>query len=62
MLDRGGEIADRLEKAVRAGRDAGARAGSAEATPSVGKPTDSNRVSFPSRIERELRRVVEARR
>lgn len=60
MLDRGGQIADRLERAVRAGREAGARAGTAEAPGA--KSADDNRVAFPSRIERELRRVVEARR
>jgi hypothetical protein len=61
MLERGGQIADRLEQAVRAGREAQARAGATEA-PAEKQPAGGNRVSFPSRIERELRRVVEARR
>jgi hypothetical protein len=60
MLDRGSQIADRLEKAVRAGRDA--RGAAPEIAPVVEKPAEASRLSFPSRIERELRRVMEARR
>jgi hypothetical protein len=60
MLDRGGQIADRLEKAVRAGRELGA--GGAAADAPAEKPAEASRLSFPSRVERELRRVIEARR
>jgi hypothetical protein len=61
MLDRGGQLADRLEKAVRTGRDGDPPA----AVPSRDKTADepgSNKVAFPSRIERELRRALESRR
>lgn len=58
MLDRGVEIADRLEKAVRAGREAGTLSVVAGAE----RAAEGNRVSFPSRLERELRRVMEGRR
>jgi hypothetical protein len=61
MLDRGSQIADRLETAVRAGREAGARSAGPEAVPAE-KPAEASRLSFPSRVERELRRVIEARR
>jgi hypothetical protein len=60
MHERGNQIADRLEQAVRTGREAGPRIAVADAPGE--KPAESNRVSFPSRIERELRRVMEARR
>jgi hypothetical protein len=61
MLDRGGQIADRLEKAVRAGREADGRAAAPEIAADE-RPAQASRLSFPSRIERELRRVMEARR
>jgi len=50
MLDSGGVLADRLENAVRAGR---------ESRPS---PAQAAKVTLPTRVERELRRVVEAAR
>jgi Domain of unknown function (DUF6468) len=55
MLERGGNLADRLEDALRAGREAESRAAAQAAA-------DDNRVAFPSRSERDLRRALEARR
>jgi Domain of unknown function (DUF6468) len=62
MLDRGGQLADRLEKAVRTSRDSELPAAAPTRERAAEDAGGSNKVAFPSRIERELRRALESRR
>jgi Domain of unknown function (DUF6468) len=60
MLDRGGQLADRLEEAVRLGREVAAMREKPSLAVVPRESADENRTG--SRVERELRRVLEARR